>query len=922
MASIKRGCFILSIVFIIIILSVNLIIADFTLGNPASSIEKTYGQGEVVKGWINISFQNQNAVFLLSGFGKTINILSFLEETGASYSCFPADCKSAYASSSNGSTEKTISFVAGNEKLVGVRLTGQVNSVDSFVFDVSPLSSSTSCSIPLKIDVLNDGLFEWQAGQVSNELCVITAPYGCYNEGDYAGESFLITESPYCAKTKVSSGKAFKIGADILAETGKGGDVDFKMEINTELESQECTASANASQSISCLVELDEGIIKETEVEICISVYDETDNGKYKIKYETANACGSAGAGKYDFPIFIYPFRYSKVNNFVFNQNLVDSEGSGADLGPEISEYISDKYEGNCNPECVIPISFYSGQTQGITFSNLNLIYTVDGSKSETKIYNITESGVSINSGFQKLDLAKANFITPFVTGEGEFILELGNAEVLRELIKILLISKITGFEPNRAAALVPTNFIIHVSEGENLTYIWDFGDQSTIEISDTNQIKHIYTDTGDYSVKVTVKNNLGDSSKNFTVKVIPPEEAILEILEKDKENIIVLKEQINSLPEWVKTEVESILDIEGMEADINAYEEEYERAFNEDSYVNLMKTLLEFKVPSSLTISQQIPNGALFLSREQLNLDVLESLGAGKIDEEEDYDTAINIWLAMSLEASIESKTYALDYDGVKEEFISYIKVTLEPNEDLGEVYFLVNGDPNEIIFNDGSNTKKIGENAEAIIFDDLAETETVEFLYPGGVEIGNFPVYISPEFKNLVFGITPGICNFNNICEKELKEDYKNCRNDCKPYLLIFLFLTGLFFAFLIVYIALQEWYKRHYEYKLFPDKNQLFNIINFINNSLNQGNKKSIIFNNLKDLGWSEEQLTYAWNKFHGKRTGMWEIPIFKWVENKQVKKELEKRQNIPIQKSTQITERVSRRLRPNLRRLRYR
>lgn len=925
MKKIKKEGFILSLGFVIIILSISLVIAEFTLGKPASDIEKTYGQGEVVKGWINISFKDQDPFSLLNGFNKNIELLSFLEATGASYSCFPADCEDSYASTS-GVTEKTLNFAKGDKKLIGIKLTGQVSSVNSIVFYNSILGLGNSCSVPLKIDVLDDELFEWQSNKVSNELCVINSAYGCYHEGDYAGEDFLITENYYCAKTKVSSGKKFKIGADILEETGKGGNVDFRMEINNELENQECSASANTSGSISCIVELDEGITKETEVEICISVYDETDNGKYKIKYETINACGSAGAGKYDFPIFIYPFKYSNLNDFIFNQALVNSEGSGIDLGTEISKYISDRYEGNCDPECIIPINFHSGKTQDIFISNLELIYTVDGAKSERKIYDISKKGFLINSEFQKLDLAKANFLTPFITGDGEFILGLGDDEILREEIKILSISRIIGFEPNRAAAFVPTNFIVHLSETQNnLEYVWDFGDKSMKEVSDTNQMKHIYTSTGEYSVKVTVRNSAGNSSKTFPVKVIPPEEAILEILEEYKGRIVVLKSQISSLPEWVKREVEKKLDIDGMEEEIKIYEEQYERAFNEDSYVNLMKNLLEFKVPSSLTTSKQIPKGALFLSKDQLNLEILESLGAGRIDEEEDYDTIINTWLATSLDASIESKTYALEYDGVKEDFISYIKVTLEPYENLGEVYFIVNGPPYEIIFNDESNTQDIGERAKVIIFNELAETKTIEFLYPRGIEIGNFPIYIAPEFKELDFGVKTEICNFNDICEKELKENYKNCRNDCKPYLLMILFLMGLIFVFLIVYIALQEWYKRHYESKLFPDKNQLFNLINFINNSLNQGLKKSNIFSKLKDLDWNNEQLKYAWNKFHGKRTGMWEIPVFKWVENKQVKRELKKRQNLLIQTAPQITERAPKQIRqfkPNSKRFRYR
>ncbi|MDP3026292.1 MAG: hypothetical protein Q8N63_01185 [Nanoarchaeota archaeon] len=170
----------------------------------------------------------------------------------------------------------------------------------------------------------------------------------------------------------------------------------------------------------------------------------------------------------------------------------------------------------------------------------------------------------------------------------------------------------------------------------------------------------------------------------------------------------------------------------------------------------------------------------------------------------------------------------------------------------------------------------------------------------------VGSFPVYISPEFKNLELGVDPGICNFNKRCEKSLKEDYKNCRSDCKPVRLTILWIFILLFISLCIYVALQEWYKRHYERHLFPDRNQLFNLINFMNISYNQGMKKADILGKLKDLGWNSEQLRYAWNKFQGKRTGMWEIPIFKWVEKRQVKRELEKRGSLksPLQGFRQV------------------
>ena len=68
--------------------------------------------------------------------------------------------------------------------------------------------------------------------------------------------------------------------------------------------------------------------------------------------------------------------------------------------------------------------------------------------------------------------------------------------------------------------------------------------------------------------------------------------------------------------------------------------------------------------------------------------------------------------------------------------------------------------------------------------------------------------------------------------------------------------------------------------------------------MNNSHNQGLHRSEIIKKLKEMGWKGEKLTFAWKKLNGQRTGMWEIPIFKWVENREVKRELQKRQGQPM------------------------
>src|SRR3989344_559670 len=100
-------------------------------------------------------------------------------------------------------------------------------------------------------------------------------------------------------------------------------------------------------------------------------------------------------------------------------------------------------------------------------------------------------------------------------------------------------------------------------------------------------------------------------------------------------------------------------------------------------------------------------------------------------------------------------------------------------------------------------------------------------------------------------------------------------------------------LIVIFLGVYIILQSWYKRHYERSLFRNPNDLYNLINFIYNSRKAGLRDNDGRKKLLDKKWKREQVNYAFKKIDGKRTGMWEIPIFKFLENRKVRRELQKK-----------------------------
>jgi hypothetical protein len=306
------------------------------------------------------------------------------------------------------------------------------------------------------------------------------------------------------------------------------------------------------------------------------------------------------------------------------------------------------------------------------------------------------------------------------------------------------------------------------------------------------------------------------------------------------------------------------------------------EGRIQDEEAVEIMRALLDMRIPYKLE-SSRFPEIDFYNSENKIDLAVLETLGAGSRGEEtrQQYLTAISNWFGENLAARGEYETYSAHYrDLGKDDIYTHIKLTLNPTSDIDELYIVLDGDPSGIRVRGDVNTRDVGDSAVGIILEDLSESTTVNCLYQGGISFVDPPVYISPQFKKLVFD--PSVCT----------------DDDCKPdrppsiwwtVLWILLLLFGAF----VIYVILQEWYKRYYQSHLFKNKNQLFNLIYYMYNSAKQNKSKDEIFDSLREQGWKGEQIAFAWKKFNGKRTGMWEIPIFKFSEQKKVREEINKR-----------------------------
>ncbi len=886
----------ISLTITLVLLFSNLISAEFTLGNSSYEVQEVYGTSKPIKGWINLSLESEPSDSLLTAFESSITLVDFLENNSISYECFPLDCSSTYSKKTQELSSGNFTLFQGQKKLIGVEIIGNVDKVNNLAFNIKT-SSQESCSIPLKVDVLKDNLIEWKYIETTQENCNSEEPFGCFQKPQGL---INVSNTNYCEEITIPPTKAVRLGA-ILEGQGTAG---FVLSIDGE----PCSSLINKSGEISCIVEFDEPLSISTTAEICLRAEAGSED-KYKIGYEDDEPiCGYRGTEDdkkfYDFNIFAKPQMYSEIKETIsFNKQLI-GEDEATTLNNNILDYIDSKYDNNCTEGCIIPINFLTGANQNLFISNLSLEYEVTDDlqpKFITKFYELENTPALITTDLKKLDLEKANLLTPSTTGTKELILKLNNEKLFEKEINIKNIPEILAILPSNPPALVSTTFVVIMeNKDSNLTYTWDFGDNNLEQTTSSNLIKHTYTKIGSYTLKLTIKGSFGESTQLFNINAIAPSDAINQTIIEYKENLKELKRTINNLPIAVRNEIEKVIDVDSLEKSVLKKEEEYKESFTDEEFIKVMTELLSLNIPQSLGKGLVIKPTDFFQSQEQIRLDDLVFLDIGEVDLEKgvsEYYNAMNNWIIENIDASFELETYMFNYKNQPSEpILTQVKLSLIPKKDIEELYILINGNPAKIKISTDLNDKDIEETSKVIILKELIDGETreIEFIYPGKVDLDTLPFYLTPELDNLDLSFTPDACNNNGKCESG--ETTKNCRNDCKPWKLAFFYLLILLIITFIVYIILQEWYKRKYEDHLFKDKNQLFNLINFIQITENQGFNKDRVFSQLQKRGWKKEQLIYAWKKYKGQRTGMWEIPIFKVFEKIKLKKELKKRKSV--------------------------
>ncbi len=859
--------------------------------NSSAGIADRYGPGENLKGIINITISDAPFNTLVSAFESSIGLKELLTQVGANYNCTNANCDMDYTISSS-ENANSFSLSSGASKVIGFKLV-ESDLININTFNLTMASNiGESCKTPVVIDILNEGTLLWNSERAGASYCG-NENYGCYNPSQGALMAGDIDPSRnYCQTISVEPAPIYRAGADIyLPQSGTAGKAKFKFTIDESY----CTVETQSTGKISCDINL--SLAVPTNITIClqqINTESSEFNHPYKLRTESNSPCGYLDdtSARADFSIFTQPKKYAGLGTFSLGN---------ADMASAMMNYVSRKYNSNCVNGCFIPIKITSNaDNQALTISQMKIRYNNE-LKENSVAYVLTADPARIStSRFTPINISGAGLKVPAAPSTYSLVLKLGAQIILTKQIEVLNFPIIQNLNPLEAPAGVDTRFSLDVVGSNISLYKWNFGDNTTVVETSVNYVTHKYSspELKNYLVRVIVRNNLGETSGNFSVRTVSPRDYLTSAIASYRQKLANLKAQINLYPGSIKNYLNNALNLSAVEVKIQQIQTDSNSSGNLTTvrYISLIDSLQGISIPNSVNTTKK-SSGKFVIDKTKVKLAEVKSATSEETSAAESaIQDSVFAWSLNLLDVDAEASVYSSIERNLSSPLVSYIKFKIKPvTSEAAKVFAVITLPKSRVSSLSASNPTYLDN---AIIFPlDLSSGEAnFEFLASGAVDVLALPVYFTPSISELSLSLVLGECNHNSVCEKSNGETNANCGDDCKPLGRMILFLVILVVLFLVAYIALQEWYKKRYEDWLFKDKNDLFNLISFIENAEKQGLKREEIFSKLKERKWAFEQISFAYNKFKGMRTGMWEIPIFSFIEKRKLENTMDLKKKI--------------------------
>lgn len=849
--------------FAVFILLISNISAGFSIGNASNDIAKVYGLGENIKGWINLSL---SAVPLTTQITDTrnnsINIIDLLKSDSRlikdkDYSCTPSDCGISYVAS-NGQKTKSFTLNSGDTKLLGFKFSGDLKEIENVTFDIES-NAGSSCMNQMEITFMTEDEIILGNNKTDSSICDVLRDDGCFNESKTTYTNPYIAEGPgkkHCQRISLKESPGFRLAAWMnLVSSGDITLAIYDLRLDEELASCEIPGTTGNGEFY---CDVNYPITQEDYYYVCI--YSDKASETSRIRgYAAIDGCGfydntgMPGDELYAYDISATGKRFDSVGKL----NIGDELQGDISLAERFDDTITQM--GDCSSGCVIPIKIKSNVNQNINISNINIRYIGGtGPDSLDEVYDVSTTSAAVSTNGSKLIyMDYANFTLPRAAGGFPYTLKINETKIVNFSLTIQPSPQITALSPLTTASKFPTTFYVFVTKVGNDTiksYSWDFN--GSILTTTTPSISYPFDEIGVYPVKVSVEDTAGRiSSRTFNVNVGSYASVLNSRINKSKLDLQRIETQLLNFSQFEQNEIKKIINPTSLKSNLTQVESLYGQG-NLEGAVTLLLTL---DIPESIIAGIKTTSVPFYPSMENINLD---SVGTNyEASKEGEYISAIMRWHTTNLDTSVKYSKIIAQYEGGREELIlNVMEFTAKKKSAMNYSSAIYLQELDDLAF-----ASAYGQNSSSgyvkIPLD--SQEKTITFSTTEDVSFYDIPIFISPAISNLVL-------------IGDIEEEQAAMRWALFILLIFFLLIAGF-----IVYIVLQQWYKTKYENYLFKDRNHLFNLITYIQNSKKKGMAESEMIKKLKKAGWNSEQITYVMNKYIGKRTGMLEIPIDKFL-----------------------------------------
>lgn len=884
----KKGVlFVLVFLIFLQVVSASISIQNF-------SIKSKYYANENISGLINLSVTNEYADLILrTTSNKSINFVDFLRLNGASYSCSNFNCSKIFLTTTSGDS---LVFKVNDSytPIFGFNLTGQSVTIQGITFVVNS-DFKESDSSPLNMKFFDSSDSPWTFDKFSDNFMRSTS-LGCFSSNstttaNYISEISNSSDNPkmYCEKISLPDTPKIKAYARLQGT----GTSTFIMTLfnSNKLEISKCSFSKPTDDS--CIISPTSAISKG-DYYLCIRSPDA--NGNYKIASEQLSPnCGwwgnvtdsiNTGNSSFDYGLF------AKTPLFAAAMPTTISSTTRTNLVNNANNYILKMYNRNCSSGCVLPI-YASGVDQNMTISNVIISYSPGyGDSSSKSVSGITPkiSNVSFSGA---LNLSYTGFNVG-AKGNKTLQLILGNTTLFSKLIEVQSSLNIFYVYPDNPPSGIEIEFTAEVASETNSTkFQWQWGDGTTTNTT-TNKAKHKYDAINTFNLTLTLTDaNNFTITKSFTIAAGSPKGLVNASLTARRDAINYAIQTKNSFPSWFNQKLDQLTNLSMLQTELSQLDSQRAIAITDLDYLTLFNKIQNLTVPYSFSIGES-STSPLLTDMNDINPSPIAEFTGGSEENLDNYKQPISQWQRENIASQIKRQQIIVIYtDNTKVPILNIVSATVTSNSD-DESYFVIQKPFEDVYFKEESGARKSGDST--IIVLNPGETKTFEFYTLGNTA----PImYASPKLSLLPVVSQLEPCNFNNVCEKDLNEDYKNCRNDCFPVVPTIIWMIVLLIFAIILYTGLAYWYKTRYETSLFKDRRLLYNLLMFIANARAAGLSDLQISANLKKNNWTSEQITYAIKKSKGERTGLPELipfdKIFAALREKTAKQNLNKSPN---------------------------